>query len=107
MKTVYIHGSNSGIRWVEETASSSMSTDSSQWSSGVKFEQHPDSEQDVFVDETGGDVAFSLSRSASPLKAKAIEMRPATEESVFFKADSGGSSAQQGQRWYSGYVQKK
>lgn len=110
MKTVYIHGSNNGIRWVEDQGNN-LSTSASEWDSTVRFAQHPNSEQDVYVQSEGEELAFSLSGNGAQgsLKAKAVELDPRNNQGVFLREESNtsqsGSSA--GKRWHSGYVQRK
>lgn len=115
MKTVYLHGSSNGIQWVEDQSSNTLSSSASQWGDQVRFAQHPNSERDVFVSDSGQEVAFSLQGSSSDtLRSRTIELSPRNNQDVFLREDDGagsgsgqsGGGGQGGRRWHSGYVQR-
>ncbi|MEM7158824.1 MAG: hypothetical protein AAF799_38640 [Myxococcota bacterium] len=108
MKTIYIHGSDDGIKWGEDGGSASLKNDSSSWGEGVEFRQHPSSEKDVYVASSGSDVHFSLDKTDadSSLGSGPVEMKPSSDQSVVLQEDTSAAQAtKRGKRWYSGYVQ--
>ena len=109
MKDVFIYGSDDGISWIEKgNKSTTLSTSTNEWSSGVRFSQHPDSPRKVYVDATRTEVTFTLDKSEATalLESSAVELDPVGGSNVELRADGDGATANQ-TRWHSGYVQRK
>lgn len=109
MKDVFIYGSDDGISWIEKGAKGTLSTTTNEWSSGVRFSQHPDSPRKVYVDESAGQVTFTLDKAeaTTTLETSSVELDPQGGSNIELRADGDGATADQSTRWYGGYVQRR
>lgn len=108
MKDVFIYGSDDGIRWLEK-GSKTLSTNTHEWSSGVRFSQHPESPRKVYVDASQSEITFTLDKAEATtlLASGSVELEPVGGSNVELRADGGTASAASATRWHSGYVQRK